>query len=89
MQLLVEYLQTKLKFQLDEILSDLHDLQDWVRKAEHEIGSEQPMSEQIRPLNDQLNKHKVRASSATEIFLIKKHFNHEDLVKVKFQVTNY
>ena len=35
-------------------------LQDWVSEVERRLGSEQPMREEPKPLDEQLDQHKVR-----------------------------
>ncbi|XP_071483778.1 microtubule-actin cross-linking factor 1, isoforms 6/7-like [Diadema antillarum] len=51
--------RVKLREQYAETKEQLRTLTDWLTNAEHQLGSEQPIQEQIRPLTDQNNKHKV------------------------------
>lgn len=52
----------KLKEQYAETKDQLRNLGDWLTNAEHQLGAEQPIQEQIRPMTDQKNKHKVHCT---------------------------
>ncbi|XP_033113685.1 microtubule-actin cross-linking factor 1-like [Anneissia japonica] len=51
--------KTKSKEQYKSAIQSLQSINDWLTKAEHDLGSEQPLSQQGRQLTDQLNQHKV------------------------------
>lgn len=54
-------MQLSLAERLQQALAGLGDLLDWVKEAEHRLGSEQPMTEVPKNLGAQAKDHKVRS----------------------------
>lgn len=52
-------LQSLLSRRLGETLTQVDDLKDWMSKTETKLGVQQPISEQIKPLETQLHRHNV------------------------------
>ncbi len=49
-----------------ELESDILNLLDWIGKAERKLGSEQPLSEECVPLDQQVDEHKVLHDDITD-----------------------
>ena len=52
-------LQRTVQERVRDCTSRMTDLLDWLSKTERSLGSEQPMTEESRPLTEQYNQHKV------------------------------